>query len=89
MSLATATSNPPACRPPSPRSKPNLNYLAPSRVKPHTYTYDPPAARRAPILSTSRTPSPSRMPAQLLAALSLDQEGFGLAAAPQPRARLR
>jgi hypothetical protein len=77
MSLATATFEPSQFSK-LPSVKAELNYLAPGREKPHTYTYDPPnGAPRTNIVNEPHAVSIKDARA-ITSALSLDQEGFGL-----------
>ena len=55
-----------------------LNYLAPTRERPRTYTYDPPEG--APRTTTVNEPHATKIAdaRPILSELSLDEEGFGL-----------
>jgi hypothetical protein len=55
-----------------------LNYLAPAKERPRTYTYDPPAgAARSTVVNEPRTVKISDA-RPLLGRLSLDEQGFGV-----------
>jgi hypothetical protein len=55
-----------------------LNYLAPSRAKPHTYTFEPPGGGpRSNIVNEPHAVAIRNMRA-ISSLISLDQEGFGL-----------
>lgn len=58
--------------------KAELNYLAPSRERPRTYTYDPPAGepRTTTVNEPHRVVISDARP--ILSEVSLDEEGFGL-----------
>jgi hypothetical protein len=80
MSLeSTAIDSRPQARPGTlPWIKAELNYLAPTRAKPRTYTYDPPAGE--PRTTTINEPHSVRISdaRPILSEVSLDEEGFGL-----------
>jgi hypothetical protein len=86
MSLATATLESPGLTTALPSVEAELNYLAPTRVKPHTYTYDPPGG----VPRTNIVNEPHAVTIKdaraIAATVSLDQEGFGLL---QHRSRVR
>jgi hypothetical protein len=58
--------------------KAELNYLAPTRERPRTYTYDPPAGEpRSTVVNDPHTVTIADA-RPILARLSLDEQGFGL-----------
>jgi hypothetical protein len=58
--------------------KSELNYLAPTRERPRTYTYDPPAGAARTTVVSEPHPIVIRDARPLLPQLSLDEEGFAL-----------
>ena len=58
--------------------KSELNYLAPTRERPRTYTYDPPAGAARTTVVSEPHPIAIRDARPLLPQLSLDEEGFAL-----------
>ncbi|HEY7084961.1 MAG TPA: CmcJ/NvfI family oxidoreductase [Hyphomicrobiaceae bacterium] len=58
--------------------KSELNYLAPTRARPRTYTYDPPAGAVRTTVVNDPQPLVIRDARPLLSQLSLDEEGFAL-----------
>jgi hypothetical protein len=58
--------------------KAELNYLAPTKARPRTYTFDPPAGTLRSTVINDPHVVPIADARRLLADLTLDEEGFGL-----------